>query len=189
MTKRTGYGALALAIGVIAAVLIGSPKDTSAASATAQTFTVDQSTFNVQVAEGWVDVKDTLGMPVMLVGPETDEYRPVVSITPTGLEKFTLDEKAIKSTYGDYRLGRIQWLEERAGKLISFEKFTTESIGKQTAYVAGVNYEIDGKKFTERSYYFNCGKELYFIKSLVPEGANSKDAEKTVRSVSCSASG
>jgi hypothetical protein len=183
MDRLTAFALCSLAL------LAGSP-----ATAATKTFKLERGTVKMDVPEEWQDAEDLFGMPLMLLGPETTDRRPVITVTPTGMDGISLDPKDVAANQEDYKAHRKEWLEQYEGKALNFFPYEAQKwAGVSEAHAMGYRYTLKSPEgtdteFVERSYYVVCKNKLYHLKSLVTatqEKAHGKEVERTVRSFTC----
>ncbi|GAM11183.1 hypothetical protein OR1_03493 [Geobacter sp. OR-1] len=154
-------------------------------------FNLEGSNISLNVPKGWTAVEGLFGMPLMINGPEKDNFRPTVSITPVATDVKIIEFDDPEKEEKDFREGRISWLEEVNGKLVDWLPLTKVSLNSQVkGYEAGLRYTLAGQKavFSSRITYAPCGGTLYLLKSLFTqheEKAYKKTVDDIYRSISC----
>lgn len=173
---------------LVLSILIGT---SSIAKAEVKSYSLQNQKFSISVPNGWKDVEDFAGAPLVLFGPENKEGpRTVVSLSPTGQEDTKNFFAGMKKNVAGYKVGREDWLKGNFGESISYDPYKEEKwSGVETAHELGYHYEITAGKFYERSVYILCGgNKLFHIKSLVPEQFESTHntlVEQTIKSLKC----
>ncbi len=158
------------------------------APAIAETFKLEKGLVKVDVPRGWESVEDLYGMPLALLGEEKEGRRPVIFVTPTGVNNITFDSKALAKESKEYESGRRRWLASVGGSPTNFRKYASvQWPGANEVHSFGFDYELNGAKFSENSYYVVCNGALYHIKSLLPSDVadQASSVEKSLRSFSC----
>ncbi len=146
----------------------------------------------LDVPEGWLAAPGYLGMPLMILGPETTitaEGRPVISVTPTRKKIASLSVLQLEKSQREYQDGRKAWLTKSQGQLIDFKPLRKERLEKGAqADFLGYRYRIGTRDFEEFTYFVVCGGELYHLKTLTRDAQGRSIAsavDKTVRSFEC----
>jgi hypothetical protein len=112
---------------------------------------------NIGDVSAWDLYDGLMGIPYMLVEKETRTFRANISIAPIGKSDHQIPGKFFEQTEGEYRTGRLKFLETREGSLIKFEKSEHANLDSQTrAHVFAYEYELNGKPFYEQSRYVFC---------------------------------
>ncbi len=157
-------------------------------------FNLNRGAVTIDVPVDWQSAPDLFGMPLVLLGPDNGERRPVITLTPTGIENLNYDPKGLKNDQAGYKNGREKWLSKHNGKAVKF--FPYENIkskdSKQTGvtdiHKIGYEYQISGKEFIEESYFVTCKNKLYHLKSVLNkkhEKQFSKIIKDIIGSFSC----
>ncbi len=153
-----------------------------------ETYALDKNQIKVDLPFGWRAVKDLYGMPLQFFGPVRPNGRAVVSITPTG-QSANVNSLDVQRESKDYAEGRKRYLKSRSGKLKSILPVSKIKTSEKVAGVsAGVDYEINGTDYVERTYYLGCKFQVFHLKSLVQANHPSEDHERAkalIRSFSC----
>jgi hypothetical protein len=153
-------------------------------------FQLQKGGIKLDIPKHWQDVSDLFGVPLMVLGPEHDGTRPVISVVATGLLAKGFDDLAMKKEFIDYKQGREDWIKRRGGTLVSFNDYTTEKFSDGIeARSVGVRYKLeDDTEYAEKSYYVVCKNKFFHLKSIV-RGSDEKEfggtVEKTIKSFSC----
>jgi len=163
------------------------------ASASVKTYTFedgkDKESIKIDVPKKWQDAQDLYGVPLFLLGPESDGARPTLAVTPTGISDLVFDENGLEKTQNEYKKGREEWLKNNGGTSVSYLPYKTEKWGNiDVAHTIGYRYKLGGKEYVEKSYYVFCKKKLYHMKSLMTAGSAKELArtmDDTIRSFSC----
>lgn len=161
------------------------------ANAEIKNYSMVNQKFSMELPDGWKDVEDFAGSPLVFFGPENKEGpRTVVTIAPTGEEDSKKFFAGMKKNSGGYKAGREEWLKGVFGESISYDEYKEEKWnGIEKAHLLGYHYELPSGKFYERSVYILCGgNKLFYIKSLVPENFENTHndlVEKTIKSLKC----
>jgi hypothetical protein len=114
----------------------------------------------------WELGKELFGMPFIYFSPSLNGQRSSISFTNTGIE-IDIDVKALSSSQNDYQNNKKAWSEQVGAKPLEFSTYqsSTNKFGHKT-YSIGFNYEFQGKKYNEKSFYIECRGSLIFAKSL-----------------------
>ncbi|MBC7429500.1 MAG: hypothetical protein H7336_12860 [Bacteriovorax sp.] len=132
-------------------------------------FTVLNKKVSFDVPSDWQTVNKDVGIPLKLLGPIYEDQRPVLLFVPVDLknEKLVLDDKT--KAEESYKLSRLAWLQQFNGKSITFlplKTFTTDG-KKIEIHQFGHLYIFNNVNLEEKSYYINCKKETFHIKTLI----------------------
>lgn len=161
----------------------------AAIAAEKKTFSLTVGKVQIEIPELWQEVTGLFGVQLSLLGPKKNSHRPVVMIDATDFSKYKFDKVALKKNEREYRTGKEEWLAKMKGKSISYFPYEVQNRSKdQVIHQVGLQYEIDGKKFVEKSYYVHCGQNLFHLKSLnlLEDDKDYKDdIEKIVSTFSC----
>lgn len=154
----------------------------------AKSLTWKDSTFSINVQDGWKEAKDLYGIPVTLLGPIRNQTRPIVQIIPTSIDDIAIKPENAKGFGEKYAVGRKDWLSKQNGKLIELlpGRYEVLKSGSKMLY-AGVSYQINQKAFIERTFYISCPKKIFHLKIVQNFELVSalKDSEDVVRSFAC----
>lgn len=146
----------------------------------------EKGNIKVVFPNNWRATKDFMGMPLTLSGPMIEKRRPIITFTPTGLKKlkFDLDER---KSQGDYVLNRKKWLKKHKGEASKFYKHERIRLKKSHGYKVGYEYQVNGLRFKEASYYLVCKQKLFHAKYLLSEGnfKYEKEAKAIIGSFEC----
>ena len=155
-------------------------------------FALDKlGTVRIEVPKGWTSIEKRLRAPLLLAAPmaQGESFRAVLTLYPIeGLSAEQVIEAA--GSVEAYRKAKRDWADKNHGSVVEFASVTTEDwahFGKVRRL--GFTYELSGKRFEERSYYFHCAGKAVHAKMLLPLGkradADRIDAEGALRSLSC----
>lgn len=160
-----------------------------ATEAGAKTYKFEAAKIRIDPPEKWADSENLYGIPLVLVAPETQGFKPNLSVMPTGMTEVPIgtgNEAALQKAYRD---ARETWLSRMGGKSLQYYPYHAEKwAGIDTAHVFGYRYQLKDQEFLERSYYAVCGKKLYHLKALMlkrQEAAIGKTMEAAIRSFQC----
>jgi hypothetical protein len=160
----------------------------SALPAIAETFKLEKGVVKFDVPRGWDSAEGLYGMPLTLLGEEKEGKRAVILVTPTGVNGVSFDGQALAKESKDYENGRRRWVASVGGNATNFRKYASAAWpGAQEVHTFGFDYELNGQKYSENSYYVVCNGSLYHLKSVVPGSVaeQSSSLEKSLRSFSC----
>ncbi|GAB4012470.1 MAG: hypothetical protein Fur0010_08380 [Bdellovibrio sp.] len=133
--------------------------------------------------KGWVAQKDLMGIPLVIYSPIKINGRVTISITPTGIDDINLDKKILSDNWKDYKNGRLNWLEKVNGVSQEIFPYRNEDWGQlKNIHHVGHRYYLGDVHYTEHSYYVECDKQIFHIKSLYRYEEFQKD-EKSIESV------
>ena len=122
----------------------------------------------------------------MLLGPKKEKNRPVLSITSTNIKNLNINEFEIKKNKDKYFKGRREWLKKRGGVFLEKLPMKVEDWSKDSkAYSIGFKYDLKNSRFSERTYYVICKKQMFHIKSLSSDQGQNKTMLKMIRSFKC----
>ena len=141
--------------------------------ATAKAEMTNFNIFNLKVSfdvpSDWQTVNKEVGIPLKLLGPAYEGLRPVLLFVPIDLknEKLVLDDK--KKAEESYKLSRLAWLQQFNAKSITFLPLKTYyTDGKKIEiHQFGHLYIFNDANLEEKSYYIECKKHTFHIKTLV----------------------
>lgn len=160
--------------------------------AATQSWKLDDATIRLNTPSDWQSVKDLYGVPLMILSPEgrKKDRRVTILITPTGKELSTLDSKDSKAAETEYKKGREDWLKKFKGRSLNFYPYQNNLKWKGASEVhsMGYQYQIADEKFSERTYYAICGKQLFHIKTLLTleqEQRHQSTVDGILRSFQC----
>ncbi len=152
-------------------------------------FELKYSNIEVTVPNKWQSVQKLFGMPLMILGPEVQGKKPVISITSTNIKNISSDSKKIEKNKEGYITGRKKWISKRNGKIIDFLPYEKENWPNiKEAHVIGYSYDLGENRFIEKTYYVNCNDKLFNIKTLITNKHSifNKKIETILRSFKCS---
>lgn len=115
----------------------------------------------------WNYYKNMLGLSLVLVGPSKDNQRMSISVTATGVEDLKLNTEKLNSDQNRWFLGRKRFVEKLSGvitKKFEYKKISTANL--PVIHKIGYQYQVENRVFESYSYYYNCNKQLYHVKSL-----------------------
>jgi hypothetical protein len=147
--------------------------------------------FQVRTPEGWSDHFGSLGVPLLLTGPEKGGGVPILVVTPMNaqVKAGRLDSAAMKATQDDYRDGRKQYVTAKGGEILGYEEFRSEKWSPDTeANILGVRYRLGDREYAETSYYVTCKGQVVHMKAMLlaeHEKEFANDVRDTVRSLTC----
>jgi hypothetical protein len=126
----------------------------------------NNSVVTIDELPDWTLSKDLFGIPFIYFSPEQNGQRSNISFTDTEVE-FKLNPNDLQSTQETYQSNKRAWATQVNAKPISFIPFETFKNKKgHQVHKIGFNYEHEGKRYVESSYYINCHKKIIFSKSL-----------------------
>jgi hypothetical protein len=164
---------------------------TALAKSNLREFKVEGATVKMDIPKDWQSAENLFGMPLTILGPHSEkDGRPVIGVVPTGIKDVMVDAKTSVEAEAHYRLGREAYLKNSDGKALSFDPVKVEQIaGAEDAISMGYTYQLFEKKFSEKSYYITCDKQLFHVKTLVGAGSQEKKfksvLENAVKSFAC----
>lgn len=146
-----------------------------------QTFSVGPTSVSIDVPAGWQSAEGLYGIDLMILGPEVAGDRPVVSVIDLG-ESPAIELDDPKSDEQEYRTGREEWLAAKEGKFIKLIPLRIDSIADAKGFTVGYRYSLEGKEYTENTWYVVCKGNAYNLKTLVPLAA-AKDSLPTINKI------
>jgi hypothetical protein len=163
----------------------------NASTSIASTWTRYQNyKIHLDVPQNWRIERDLYGMPIMVLGPERNGERAVLSVQDTPVYGMEFDHKLLQKTKNQYYEGRKNWLEEFEDSKFLSEipyrhlKWTNGNDG----FEMGFKYEARGIELEERSIQINCNNRLFLFKTLtsnkIPESDNAV-LRKLVEQLDC----
>ncbi len=173
---------------LVLSILIGTMATVKAET---KSYFIQIQKFSMELPDGWKEVEDFAGSPLVFFGPENKEGpRTVITIVPTGQEDTKNFFNGMKKNTNHYKTGREDWLKGNFGESISYDPYKEEKWnGIEKAHLLGYHYELPSGKFYERSVYALCGgNKVFYIKSLVPEqfeSAHNHLVEQAIKSLKC----
>lgn len=139
---------------------------------------------------GWKNVQGFLGSDLSFLGSESQNggSRTTLSIydAEASLSRFPV-EKAL-ATKNDFFSGRKEWIISQGGQYlndVSARQLKFEN-SNNTGLELSFDYQLDGQKFREYSYYVTCNGEFLFMKGLVPSNHIGKDEESKLKKIATS---
>jgi hypothetical protein len=132
----------------------------------AETFQLPKARpFKIEIPAGWKAAPNLFGIPLAILGPQSQEKRPVLSVYPGELHSKTISEEKLQSLFVDFKKEKEQWMKEEGGELKSFEPLTKVNFSKAVrGHYIGAEYVLNKEHFLERSYYLYCQGELFNLK-------------------------
>lgn len=156
--------------------------------ATAATFKLKYSEIEMNIPSNWQSVEDLYGMPLMILGPEVEEKRPVISVVSTNISNISFDKNSVKESSDSYTEGRKEWLAEKSGVLIKFIPYNELNWRNvEQVHSIGYVYELNKHQFIETTYYVSCKNKLFNLKTLTTSNHTKYNSEmdKIMRSFKC----
>jgi hypothetical protein len=135
-------------------------------------FSVPESNqkFKSIVPAGWDAITGLLGSPLSLISKKGQQgTASVIEVVPYG-RKDTNDlfKKMQKDPESFYSLKEDE-VDAAEGEMISYLPFEEIKKDGATIYSIGVKYKDDGGEYLDQTFYVSTkGKELFFVKALVP---------------------
>lgn len=121
----------------------------------------------MDLPKDWTAQKDLMGIPLVIYSPMKENGRVTISITPTGLEDLNMDKKVLSDTWGDYKNGRLKWLNRVGGRSEEIYPYKNEEWQFQkNVHHVGHRYYLSDVHYAEHSYYVTCDNQMFHIKSL-----------------------
>jgi hypothetical protein len=115
----------------------------------------------------WNYYRDMFGLPLVFVGPSRDNQRITISVTATGIEDLMLNPDKLESDQNRWFLGRKRFVEKLNGVITKkFEYKKISSANLPVIHKIGYQYQVENRVFESYSYFYNCNKQLYHVKSL-----------------------
>ena len=137
----------------------------------------------------WQSTKDLFGVPLTLLGPETDGARPVVLFTPTGIYNLKFDQGQLKKNQEEFKTGREAWLQAKKGKSLQYFPYQMLHLKSGTdIHQIGYSYELNDLIFLEYSYFILCENQLIHATALVRKSQETKyndSINKIIESFEC----
>ena len=122
----------------------------------------------LDVPQGWKIVKDLYGMPIMVLGPEREHERAVLSVQHTDVPNIVFNHKKIKENSETYYTARKEFIEGM-GELTFTSKIPYEKLNTKTGsegFQIGFRYQSDEIEREEKSIHITCRNKLYLLKTL-----------------------
>jgi hypothetical protein len=147
---------------------------------------------HLDVPKGWQIQRDLFGMPIMVLGPERDGERAVLSVQHTPLRNLRFDHELLSKTRGQYYEGRKQWirsLDDTGSRYLGglpMQRLTWAN--GNDGFEIGFRYRMRGLDFEERSIQISCEKRVFLFKTLLSSKSPESDAKvlaKLVRELDC----
>ncbi len=153
------------------------------------TYSISSKTISIDAKEHWQVIENLSSSPLVLLGPSDGIKRIVITVSPTTIKDFKFDPLKIKESVSDYQDGRKQWLKKAKGELIKFFPYTQQKWNEiKEIHTIGYQYKVLGTSFIERTYFFNCGNEVFNINTLLTDKhykKNKNEVEDLLRSIKC----
>ena len=117
---------------------------------------------------GWKIEKDLYGMPLMVLGPERNGERAVLSVQHTPIYGMEFNQTLLLKTKNQYYEGRKKWIDGLDGAKYLSEipyrqlKWTNGNEG----FEMGFRYHARDIDLDEKSIQVNCGNRLFLFKTL-----------------------
>lgn len=148
----------------------------------AKSFELKTTRVSVDVPTGWMHVQGFFGSDLSLLAPEgkPGESRTTISIydAESNLEKFPVDA-ALKSK-NEFFQGRKDWINSQANaRYLNQISSKSLSNGLELAF----EYQLEGQKFREYSFYLACSGHFLFIKGLVSEKNFNSSEEQILKKI------
>lgn len=146
---------------------------------------------HLDAPEGWQIERDLYGMPIMVLGPERDGERAVLSVQHTPIYGMEFDHKLLVKTKKQYYEGRKNFINS----MNNDSKFLSEIpyrhlrwTNGNDGFEMGFRYESRGITLEEKSIQVNCGNRLFLFKTLSSDklpDADTKTLAKLVNELDC----
>ncbi len=128
-------------------------------------FTLDGHKISITIPAGWESVIDLFGMPLVVLGPETNETRPAVMILSTNLSSKNVPQSELKNLFKGFRSEKEAWIKSHKGELVDFQGPTSVEIRKDLiGQFLNAEFKFNDVTFLERSYYLYCKDNIYNVK-------------------------
>jgi hypothetical protein len=125
----------------------------------------EKKIFVLTFPDDWVSEIDLFDLPITILGPMQEDYRPVISVIPTGIPSKDVKEELYKDAFLEQKAEKEKWLQEHKGKLLKFEPYTIVSLRPDLkGHFIGAEYLISGIHYIERSYFLHCGDQFVNVK-------------------------
>jgi len=150
---------------------------------------LNKADVKIELPKNWTAQKDLLGMPLVIYSPIKENGRVTISITPTGIEDAGLTSEGLEKGWSKYKEGRLNWLKRVGGNsdvVFPYQNENWKNI--KNIHHVGHRYYLADVHYTEHSYYVECEKQIFHIKSLYryEEYKNEeKHIEEVVKSFDC----
>lgn len=149
---------------------------------------------HLHIPEGWQIQRDLFGMPIMVLGPERNGERAVMSVQHTAIRNLKFDHPALSRTQGQYYEGRKRWIEELGDSNsrylggLPLERLSWSN--GNDGFKIGYRYQMRGLEFQENSIQVNCGNRLFLFKTLTSTKSPAEDRQALaglIRELDCQA--
>jgi hypothetical protein len=141
----------------------------------------------LNIPQGWETAKDLFGLPLTILGPFSNESRPVLGVVPTKVKSEKMPEKEFKQFFDDFRKEKEEWVRSNKGELIDFDPTKSVEFKNARGHFIGAEFKINNVTFLERSYYLFCKGELYNLKYSIRDEHKKylSDLQKMVEEFKC----
>ena len=138
----------------------------------------------------WKIERDLYGMPITVLGPMKNGERAILNIQHSPVYGLEFDHALLKKTKAQYYHGRHEWVDHRGDtKYVSDLPYRhLQWKNGNDGFELGFRYQARGLTFEEKSVQINCGKRLYFIKTLSSSKTSSTDKavlSKLINEINC----
>jgi len=146
--------------------------------------TIKHDQFSIDLPDGWTELDDVMGIPLLLVGPMVTGRRPSISVSPTGLNARDLSLDRLKSEEKNFQKEKEEFLAQANAKILKFFPYEKSKWAKDIeVHVLGVEYEAAGLQFLDRTYYISCKGKLFHLKSMMLLNHGAKISDQVANSV------
>jgi len=154
-----------------------------------KTFKISKKKVSIHYPKNWQFAYNFLSSPLTLFGPMQNDSRPVITISDSRVENYKFNENKLEKDQKKYQKSKIKWLKKNYGSVINFIPYKKEKWSSiKEVHSIGVNYEVNGKKFKEMSYFFSCHKKLHNSTTLITLSQDKKygkTIKKMMDSIKC----
>ena len=137
----------------------------------------------------WQTAKDFSGNPLSLFGPIENKLRPVLIFSDTPLKE-SLDKELQRETSNKFYSERKIWMKANKAifeKEIPYKQYQNQK--KIDFYEVGLVYKLNKQRYTEKSLFFVCNKQLINVSLLIPHTKsfkqNTSEIKNLIQNISC----
>ncbi len=140
---------------------------TSLVEAKVETFDVLKKKVSLDVPSDWEVINKEVGIPLKLVGPLHEEYRPVLLVVPLDVKEDRMNFKDEAAAQESYKVSKLAWLQSVNAKLISFLPMKTFKAGNAEFHQFTYLYQMKDENYEEKSFYVKCKDQTFHMKTLL----------------------
>ena len=140
---------------------------------------------HLDAPEGWRIERDLFGMPIMVLGPERNGERAILSVQQTPIYGMEFNHTLLQKTKDQYYQGRKEWVDnlDQAKYLSNIPYHHLKWSNGNDGFEMGFRYHTRGLDLEEKSIQINCNNRLFLFKTLTSNKLPSSDPATLIKMI------